>query len=127
MERIKMILILGEENVSLKIKNIRKKIQQEKNIHIKDDITLNQFMELYNEYGGELEKRIFGRYVLDISYSVLKNLGYNQKIASVFTEEKTDVERIKKTVLEKHNLHIGDEINYSQLIQLYNSVETYII
>ena len=44
-----MILILGEKNIVSKIQNIRKKIQQEKNIYLGDEITLNKFDELYNE------------------------------------------------------------------------------
>ncbi len=123
-----MILILGEKDIVNKIQNIRKKIQQEKNIHLGDSITLNQFKELYKEYGAGLEKRIFARYVLDIPYSTLRGLiKKSQKTTPVFTMEKINeeyIENIKQKLIKEHNLHICDEINYEQLIQLYNSIET---
>lgn len=123
-----MILILGEKNIVSKIQNIRKKIQQEKNIYLGDEITLNQFDELYNDYGTEFEKRIFARYVLDIPYSISSGLNNKrQKTTFVFTMEKINEEykeNIRQIIIKRYNLHIGDEINYEQLIQLYNSIET---
>ena len=69
-----MILILEKQNIVDYIKSLRDQIRKEQNFHTGDEISKEKFLELYHQYGTDLNERVFARYVLDISYATLDNM-----------------------------------------------------
>lgn len=122
-----MILILEKQNIVDYIKSLRDQIRKEQNFHTGDEISKEKFLELYHQYGTDLNERVFARYVLDISYATLDNMkSGNQKTTTIFTKEKhkiEDIKQLREKIISQNNLHINDEIDYKKFMRLYNSCE----
>ena len=122
-----MILILGKENILEYIKNLRNQIRKEQNFHTGDEISKETFSDLYQQYGTELNERVFARYVLDIPYTVLDNIKSDkQKNTKIFMKEKNvseDINQLRKKIINENHLHINDEIDYERFMYLYNFCE----
>lgn len=106
-----------------KIARIKNKVVRESGLHLDQEITKEQFYEVYEKFGEDLDDSIFARKVLEIPYSSFNTLkrGRTKKVA-VFSRYKVDpdeIEKLREKVIEEENLHFEDLISNKRFKELF--------
>ncbi len=102
---------------------IQTKVVQESGRHMDERITLAEFEELYNQFGKNLDKRLFAMKVLQIpSYQVNSFFLGRCKTTRIFTEYNMNPDaicKLREEVILNENLHLEDSISIEDFERLY--------
>lgn len=102
---------------------IREGVIKSEGLHIKDEMTYEQFQRLYEKYAGKLSEEMFAEEILDISRVGFKNLKKGKSPNSIILSNIDISEEIKEKVCQeiKKNAHIykGKRISYEEFLYLY--------
>lgn len=100
---------------------------KEEKLHIKDNISYEQFDKLHRKYGGILPDYMFAEKMLDLSkvtVSQMKNHPERKfKILLQTKMARKDVEELKNKVIIENNLYKYRTITLKELEKLYNGYE----
>ena len=123
-KKIEEVEIWKNETIDLdSLLEIRKNMIKSEGLHIKDEITYEQFQELYEKYAGKLSEEMFAEEILDISRVGFKNLKKGKSPNSIILGDIDISEEIKEKVCQeiKKNEHIykGKRISYEEFLYLY--------
>lgn len=105
-----------------KLQELKDTIAEDRNLHIGDSITPDEFYEMYEIYGKDnFSYYDFGRQVLGLSEGKARGL-INRKIENgqIWTEEIVSLKylfKLRKEIIEKENLHINDKIDTYEKFQ----------
>jgi len=104
--------------------NLRDTIAMDINLHMKDPITKEKFMELFEIYGeNEFSQLDFAKEILGMSESqTIKLMSGEIKEAQIWKNEVLDLDyllKIRENTIFSEDLHIRDEINYKQFKEIY--------
>lgn len=102
---------------------IRARILADNDLHIGDQINLQQFNQLYDSYGSELSQREFYERVLEMPIGSLTKLNTEtNERATIFSNHVVDPEtlyKLRDIVILEADLHIGDTISPQQFEALF--------
>ena len=101
----------------------REKMIKQENLHISDEISLEQFQNLYRKYGNDIGQKEFARCFLDMSYdSCYKLLKGKIKGISILAREfilEQELLDIKKKVIEFYQLKPNQELDYKEICEMH--------
>lgn len=100
---------------------IRNKIIKEEGLKSEDQIDYSRFKQLHEKYGGILSASQFAEDILDIPLSSLHNIKTTNVV--ILKGEVPDLKTlidITDKVMDEYGLKIGDTINYSLFLEIYN-------
>lgn len=100
---------------------IRNKIIKEEKLKSEDQIDYSRFKQLHEKYGGILSASQFAEDILDIPLSSLKNIKTTNVV--ILKGEVPDLKTlidVTNKVMDEYGLKIGDTINYSLFLEIYN-------
>ena len=123
-KKIEEVEIWKNETLDLdSLLEIREGVIKSEGLHIKDEITYEQFQRLYEKYAGKLSEEMFAEEILDISRVGFKNLKKGKSPNSIILGDIDISEEIKEKVCQeiKKNEHIykGKRISYEEFLYLY--------
>ncbi len=123
-KKIEEVEIWKNETLDLdSLLEIREGVIKSEGLHIKDEITYEQFQRLYEKYAGKLSEEMFAEEILDISRVGFKNLKKGKSPISIILSNIDISEEIKEKVCQeiKKNAHIykGKRISYEEFLYLY--------
>ena len=123
-KKIEEVEIWKNETLDLdSLLEIRENTIKSENLHIKDEMTYEQFQRLYEKYAGKLSEEMFAEEILDISRVGFKNLKKGKSPNSIILSDIDISEEIKEKVCQeiKKNEHIykGKRISYEEFLYLY--------
>lgn len=105
------------------IEKIQNKVATQSGRHIKEQITLQEFEELYHQFGENIDKEIFATKVLQIQSSKASAfLREKVKKATIFSKycmEPDDICKLREKVILEEGLHIEDPISKEEFQRLY--------
>lgn len=105
------------------INGVREKILANEDLHIGDQINLQQFNQLYDAYGSGLSQREFQERVLEMPVGSLSKLNTEtNERATLFANHIVDPEELyllREKVILDENLHIGDPMTAEQFELLF--------
>ena len=123
-KKIEEVEIWKNETLDLdSLLEIREGVIKSEGLHIKDEMTYEQFQRLYEKYAGKLSEEMFAEEILDISRVGFKNLKKGKSPNSIILGDIDISEEIKEKVCQeiKKNEHIykGKRISYEEFLYLY--------
>ena len=118
------IKIFSGKNIdSEKIEQVKEFIINEAKIHIGDQITLTEFLDLYNECGNGLTQKDFAIYVLGASPNSYNRLKGNKTktigVFSTYVINPDDIYKLREKVILEEKLHIEEMISKERFLELY--------
>ena len=116
-------ILREREYNEIQINSIKKKILAESKLHIGDLITLEQFKELYDKFGENIDLKVFALKVLETPHNSLNRFlrGIQNKM-SVFPNyivNPIDIFSLRERVIKEENLHINDLLSNEEFQRLY--------
>lgn len=123
-KKIEEIEIWKDETLDLdSLLEIRENTIKSEGLHIKDEITYEQFRKLYEKYAGKLSEEMFAEEILDISRVGFKNLKKGNSPNSIILRDIDISQEIEDAIFQeiKKNEHIykGKRITYEEFLYLY--------
>lgn len=104
----------------------RREMLEKEKLHIKEKISYDTFLDLYNKYGEGLDDVEFAYAFLDVDDVAFKNLrsGKNAEMIILSREYISDKElwQIRIKVIENYGLRDKSMINKKQLMEIYDGV-----
>lgn len=100
---------------------IRNKIIKEEKLKSESQIDYSRFKQLHEKYGGILSASQFAEDILDIPLSSFNNIKTTNVV--ILKDELLDLKTltdITNKVMDEYGLKIGDTINYSLFLEIYN-------
>ena len=114
-----------------KVQNLKDTIALDRNLHIGDSITSNEFIELYEIYGkNNYTNYEFARKILGLSEGKARSI-INKKIdsAQIWNNENVTLEyllKLRENIVQEENLHIRDKIidyqEFKKLFEKYSGI-----
>lgn len=106
------------------IEAIRKQILNEYNLRIGDRIKYDLLHTIYQGYIKIFDEKTFAQEVLQISYGSYCQIKYDSnKRAILLKDEKVNIDLIRKEILLRFSLKLGDKINYQKLCEIVRQYE----
>lgn len=99
---------------------LSEKVVRKEHLTSKQEITREEFYNIFNKYSGVISERQFAIDILGMSEDSLSNflLGKYKKSAVFYKEEVTDIEELRKKIIKENFLHYDDPINYTRFLDL---------
>ncbi len=105
------------------VRKIKEDVIQNANVHINDEISLDEFRQIYKQFGQGIDEKIFALKVLEANTSqVNKFLKGDIKKTAIFSNYIVNPEEIyllREKVIKKEHLHIDDSIDNKRFLKLY--------
>lgn len=106
------------------INELRRNVILNENLHIGDSISYEQLKELHQKYCSFMPESMFALEILDINLTTLNRIkGPRASVTVILMDTYIPEEYIKyirRIILTKKNLRVGQLLNYSELQKLYN-------
>lgn len=123
-KKIKEVEIWNNEILNLdSLLKIRENVINKEGLHIKDQITYEQFRKLYEKYAEKLPEEIFAEEILDIlkpEFRLLKKCKIQKSIILTDITISQELENeICRQIKENENIYKGKKITYEQFLELY--------
>lgn len=125
-KKIEEVEIWKNETLDLdSLLEIRENAIKSEGLHIKDEITYEQFRKFYEKYAGILSEEMFAEEILDISRVGFKNLKKGKSPNSIILSDIDISQEIEDAICQeiKKNEHIykGKRITYEEFLDLYKN------
>lgn len=113
------------------IREFQERVARENNLHIGDELKIEEIEEIYKKYKDEIDERTFAVKILQISngrYNLIKRekpkdgKTESKKLSSIFTRYVVDpdyIEALREKVILQENLHINDPIDNERFKELH--------
>ena len=123
-KKIEKIEIWKNETLDLdSLLEIRENTIKSEGLHIKDEMTYEQFRKLYEKYAGRLSEEMFAEEILDISRVAFRNLKKGKSPNSIILSDIDISQETEDAICQeiKKNEHIykGKRITYEEFLYLY--------
>lgn len=106
-----------------KIARIKIKVIKESGLHIDDEISKEEFYEIYEKFGEDLEESVFARKVLEIPYGSFNSLkrGKSKKnyVFSRYSVNPNDICNLREKVIIEENLSFEEPISNERFKELF--------
>ncbi len=114
---------LPEEVFKKAVRKLRDVVIRERNLHIEDQMTGKEFLEIYEKYGFGMSQKDFGREILDIIPCRLDCIlrDDNQRTIILTNEKvrKDEIKAIRKNVFNNSGHYTDESIDYQEFLRLY--------
>lgn len=109
------------------VKQIQNKVVNESGRHIDEEITLEDFKELYDKFGKGIDEKIFATKVLQIPAERFNQLGKRYKTTIIFSRYSVDPDYIcglREKIITEERLQIGifSKEEFKRLYQKYAGI-----
>lgn len=109
--------------------DIQARIINEEGLKTNDKIDYNRLLELHKRYGGKFPLKQFAYEVLNVNAHTVEDMNYKKdrqtSILKPHAQTREQIAEIKKAVIKKSGLHMGQQITFEKLQELYKKYRKY--
>lgn len=103
------------------ISKLREKVIKEENLYIDKPLSVEEFNNLYEKYGGILTQEIFAQEILDVNWESIKNQRGRKQNVYILRKIPYEewIDELREKIIKENSLKPYDKLSLVQIKELY--------